>query len=277
MIKPASLPLTTLEGNLERITYFNQENHFTIARLKASKTQARVTVLGFMTPVSPGETLKLEGKWETHPKFGQQFRFTSYFITLPSSVEGIRKYLESGIIKGIGPQMARRLTNRFGDETFDIIEKNPKRLLEVEGIGKAKSALISNAWNEHHLFRSLTGFLKEMGIKTSHGAKILRTYDKEAEAVIRNNPYCLANDIPGIGFEIADVIARNLGIAEDHPERVKAGLIHMLSQAQNDGHVFVYLSDLVRRAEDLFRLNPDAFTDAMDALVSENAIVVETL
>ncbi len=276
MIKPAPLSTATLEGHLERITYFNDENHYTIGRLKTVKTGTRVTVVGFMPKVGPGERLKLEGKWETHPKYGQQFRFSSYTIMLPSSVEGIRKYLESGIIKGIGPQMARRLITCFGEETLDIIEKNPERLLHIEGIGKAKADLISKAWQEHHVFRRLTDFLKEMGVPSVFSAKIQRIYGPEAETVIRNNPYCLADDIPDNGFDVADAIARNLGIAGSHPERAKACLIHILNQAQNDGHVFVPKDRLIEYCENSFMITTQAVEKAMDALVFESAIVVET-
>jgi exodeoxyribonuclease V alpha subunit len=170
--KKTNLNLMTLEGQLERITYFNAETHYTVARLTAGQSRKPITIVGYMAGVSPGEALRMRGQWETHPKYGQQFKIGSYEITLPATVDGIRRYLESGIIKGIGPFMAARLVNAFGAQTFEIIAKTPARLLEVEGIGETKAALICHAWKEHRALRELMQFLQEMGVKTSFSAKI---------------------------------------------------------------------------------------------------------
>ncbi|MFH1992459.1 MAG: helix-hairpin-helix domain-containing protein [Pseudomonadota bacterium] len=220
--------VTTLEGQLERISYFNAESHYTIATLKTSKTDNLVTVVGPMAGVSAGQGLRLKGTWETHPKYGQQFKIESYEITLPASVGGIKKYLESGIIKGIGPSMATRLVRRFGSETLEIIEKHPEHLLEVEGIGKAKAALICNAWRDHHVIRGLMQFLQEMGVKASFCARIFKEFGLDAVNVIRRDPYRLANDIPGIGFYVADAVARRLGAPKDDPKRMGACIRHLM-------------------------------------------------
>ena len=150
-----------LEGDLERIAYFNERTHYTIARLKTAALARPVTLVGFMGGVQPGETIHVSGHWETHPKYGQQLRVKTYEVKLPATVQGIRQYLKSGIVKGLGPQLVERLVNRFGADTLSVIEEDPGRLTEVEGIGKGKASLIVAAWNEHHVLRALMRFLQE--------------------------------------------------------------------------------------------------------------------
>jgi exodeoxyribonuclease V alpha subunit len=270
-----SLPLTVLEGKLEQITYFNKETLYIIAKLKPGNTDNLVTVVGFMGGVSPGEALKIMGEWETHPKYGQQFRIKSYNVTLPASVEGIRNYLKSGIIKGIGPMMAGRLVKRFGADTLNVIENCPEKLLEVEGIGKTKAASISNAWKDHHAIRSLMQFLQEAGVKTSYSAILLKEYGLDALNIIQSNPYCLANDIPGIGFYMADAIALKLGKLENEPERAGACIIHLIQQSANDGHVFAYLDQLTARCKNLFQIESEAAEQAIEDLSASGELIIE--
>jgi exodeoxyribonuclease V alpha subunit len=270
-----SLPINTLEGCLERITYFNTENHYTIAKLKTSKTHNIVTIVGTMAAVNPGQTLKIKGTWETHPRYGHQFKITSYELVLPATIHGIRKYLGSGIIKGIGPSMANRIVSCFGEKTFEIIEKEPEKLLEVNAIGKAKAALICNAWKDHHVARSLMQFLQNMGVQTSYCAKILKEYGPDAINIISKDPFRLTRDIPGIGFYFADTVARKLGIEKDHPRRVEACIIHVMEQGANQGDVFVYKDQLVDRCKNLFQINPDATLDEIDRLCDARQMVVE--
>ncbi|OEU67348.1 MAG: recombinase RecD [Desulfobacterales bacterium PC51MH44] len=267
--------MTTLEGHLERITYFNAENNYTIAKLKTSKTHNLVTVVGSMVAVSPGQALKIKGTWQTHPKYGQQFKIKSYQVTLPATIDGVRKYLESGIIKGIGPSMASRIVGRFGTKTFEIIEKNPQKLLEIEGIGKAKAALICNAWEDHHLARGLMQFLQEMGVTTSYCAKIIKEYGMDALNIIRSDPYRLPTDIPGIGFYFADTIAQKLGVPKDEPRRVKACIMHVIQQVANKGHVFIYEDQLLERCKNLFQIERDKAYDELDALSAAGELVIE--
>jgi exodeoxyribonuclease V alpha subunit len=267
--------MTTLDGHLERITYFNEENHYTIAKLKVSKTHNLVTVVGHMAVVSPGQPLKIKGSWVTHPKYGQQFKITSYEITLPATVEGIRKYLGSGVIKGIGPAMADRLVDRFGTETFEIIEKSPEKLLDIAGIGKAKTALICNAWKDHHVARGLMQFLQEMGVATAYSGKILGEYGRDAVEVIRGNPYRLAADIPGISFYFADTIARKLGVPKDESSRVRACIFHVMQQFINEGHVFAFENQLLEHCRNLFQLDDTAVLNTMDELADSGELVIE--
>ena len=269
------LHTTTLEGHLERITYYNPENHYTIAKVKTIKTHNLVTIVGSLVAVSPGQALKIKGAWETHPKYGQQFKIKSYEVTLPATIDGIRKYLESGFIKGIGPAMANRIVSRFGAGTFQIIEKNPEKLLEVEGIGKAKAALICNAWKNHHVARDLMQFLQEMGVNTSYCAKILREYGMDAVKIIRTDPYRLSTDISGIGFYFADTIAQKLGAPKDDPRRVKRCIIHLLQQFANQGHVFAYENQLFESCINLFQIERDLTCDALDALSAAGELVIE--
>jgi exodeoxyribonuclease V alpha subunit len=270
-----SLPLTVLEGKLEQITYFNKETLYIIAKLKPGNTENLVTIVGFMGGVSLGEALKIMGEWETHTKYGQQFRIKSYDVTLPASVEGIRNYLKSGIIKGIGPMMAGRLVKRFGADTLNVIENCPEKLLEVEGIGKTKAASISNAWKDHHAIRSLMQFLQEAGVKTSYSAILLKEYGLDALNIIQSNPYCLANDIPGIGFYMADAIALKLGKLENEPERARACIIHLIQQSANDGHVFAYLDQLTARCKNLFQIESEAAEQAIEDLSASGELIIE--
>lgn len=275
MLTNESFPMTTLDGHLERITYFNEENHYTIAKLKINKTHNLVTVVGHMTVVSPGQALKIKGTWETHPKYGQQFKIKSYEITLPATVDGIRKYLGSGVIKGIGPAMADRLVNHFGTETFEIIEKSPGKLLDIEGIGKAKAALICNAWKDHHVARGLMQFLQEMGVATSYCGKILGEYGRDAVDIIRSDPYRLSADIPGISFYFADTIAQKLGVPKDESRRVKACIIHVMQQFINEGHVFAFEDQLLEHCRNLFQLENTIVLDTIDVLAGSGELVIE--
>ncbi|MBW2166610.1 MAG: ATP-dependent RecD-like DNA helicase [Deltaproteobacteria bacterium] len=215
------------------------------------------------------------GEWETHPKYGQQFRIKSYDVTLPASVEGIRNYLKSGIIKGIGRLMAGRLVKRFGADTLNVIENCPEKLLEVEGIGKTKAASISNAWKDHHAIRSLMQFLQEAGVKTSYSAILLKEYGLDALNIIQSNPYCLANDIPGIGFYMADAIALKLGKSENKPERARACIIHLMQQFSNEGHVFAYLDQLTARCKNLFQIESEAAEEAIEDLSASGDLIIE--
>ena len=270
------LPITTLEGELERITYSSPETHYTIAKLKTSKTRNMVTIVGSMPAVKPGQFLKIEGAWETHPKYGQQFKIESYEETLPATISGIRKYLASGIVKGIGPSTASRIISRFGAKTFEIIEKHPERLVEVDGVGQAKAGLISDAWKYNHAARGVMQLLQNSGVKTAYCAKILNTYGADAVNIIRNDPYRLATDIPGIGFYFADRIALKLGVSRDDTQRVRACIIHVIQQFINEGHVFVFENQLVVQCTNLFQLETDLTRYSIEKLSADGELVTET-
>jgi exodeoxyribonuclease V alpha subunit len=270
-------PLHSLEGQLEWITYFSEKTHYTIARLKPSNLDTGITVVGYLAGVGPGETIKAMGTWETHRKYGQQFKIQSFEVTLPAEIDGIRKYLASGKIKGIGPSMASRLIEIFGADTLEVIENKPERLLEVEGIGEVKAAMIRTAWLEHHTLRSLMQFLKEMGVNTAYGARIYKAYGPEAIDRMREDPYALAKDIPGDGFLVADTIARKLGVETEDPDRVRACIMHLLSQNANDGHTFAEQENLTARCENQFRISRGTIAMTIDEMAAAKAIVVEPI
>jgi exodeoxyribonuclease V alpha subunit len=269
------LPTTFLEGELERVTYFNAENHYTIAKLKTSKTNSIVTIVGTMPTVKAGQFLKIEGTWEIHPKYGQQFKISSYKETLPATIDGIRNYLKSGVVKGIGHSTADKMVNHFKTEVFDIIEKYPEKLLEIEGIGEAKAELICNAWKYNHAARGLMQLLQEAGVKTSYCAKMLKQYGTDAINVIRNDPYRLALDIPGIGFYLADRIALNLDHPRDDPARVRACVIHVMQQFTNEGHVFAYEHQLIEHCRRHYQMESDIIGNSLETLVAEKELVIE--
>jgi exodeoxyribonuclease V alpha subunit len=269
--------MITLEGHLERITYFNETNHYTIARLKPANLDTGVTIVGYLAGVSPGETIKARGTWETHPRYGQQFKIQSFDVTLPAAVEGIRKYLASGIVKGIGPSMAARMVTAFGENTLEIIENSPERLLEVEGIGDAKAAAIHEAWHAHHTLRSLMQFLQQMGVQTVYGAQIYKACGPDAVDLIRQDPYRLAEDIPGVGFLIADTIAQQLGVEKEDPERVRACILHMMMRNADDGHAFAEEENLYARCEHQFQIDRRVVQHAIEEMAAAKVLVVEPI
>ncbi len=268
---------TTVEGHLEHITYFNEDTHYTIARLKPAGLTAAVTVVGYLAGVSLGETIKINGRWETHPKFGQQLKIDSFEVTLPAGIDGIRTYLGSGIVKGIGPSLAARMVKAFGAQTLEIIEGHPERLVEVDGIGESKAALIQSAWSKHHALRGLMQFLQKMGIQTSYCAKIFKEYGPDAVTLIQEDPYVLADDFPGAGFLIADTIARKQGVENEDPERVRACILHLIMQNAEDGHTFAESENLFSRCENQFQISPMAIEIAIDELIEANVIIVEPM
>ena len=269
--------MTTLEGHLERITYYNEENHYTIARLKTDSTQTLVTVVGYMPAVSPGEALKIKGTWETHPRYGQQLKIQSYEVTLPASVDGIKNYLRSGFIRGIGAAMADKLVDHFKEHTLEVIEKNPSKLLEVSGIGRSKAASITQAWKEQHAVRGLMQFLQEYGVNTSYSGKILKAYGLDAVNAIQSNPYRMAVDIPGIGFHLADTIALKLGAGKDEPARIKACIIFRMLQFADDGHIFAYEDELLQICAKLLKIESENIKSILAVLADEKEIVMEKM
>jgi exodeoxyribonuclease V alpha subunit len=269
--------MISLVGHLERITYFNAQNHYTVAQFITAKTHNKITIVGNLPAPSPGQTMRIKGEWQDHPKFGQQFKIKFFETELPASVEGIRKYLASGLIKGIGPMIADRLVAHFGPHALEIIENNPEKLVAVEGIGKAKAALIGDAWRNHHAMGSLMHFLQEMGIKTGYCAKIYQQYGAASMDIIRTDPYRLTKDIPGIDFYIADTLARKMGLSEDMPTRIRECIFFVLHQHVNEGHTFIYENHLLDRCETLFQIECGTIQQLLEKLAASGELVVEVL
>lgn len=267
----------TLEGQLERIVYFNDESLYTVARLKVGNIPELVTVVGNLAGIAPGEVLKLSGTWEVHPKYGQQFKASGCHVSFPAKVQGIEKYLGSGLIRGIGPEMAKRLVERFGDKTLEVIEHRPEDLLGVEGIGEKRLEMICKAWEDQREVRDVMIFLQGHGVSTGYSAKILKQYGQNAIRVVRENPYRLAGDIFGIGFVIADRIAEKIGIPKDALIRAEAGILHVLEKMCEQGHVYGVYDDVLRGAEDLLEMSRSVLKKAFSNLISSKLIVVEDL
>jgi exodeoxyribonuclease V alpha subunit len=267
--------LIELQGQIERITYQNEENHYTIARIKVQGQKNLVTIVGNLVSVSPGEVLRLKGAWDRHPKYGEQFKVASYESVIPATVKGIERYLGSGLIKGIGPVMAKRLVEKFGAATLDIIETDAARLQEVDGIGSKRIGMIQTAWEEQKEVRNVMLFLQGHEVSSSYAAKIYRQYGKESIRVVRENPYRLAEDIFGIGFLTADRIAMKLGIPKDSELRAEAGIMYVLQKLADEGHVYYPHEPLLEECRNILDIDTAAVSTAMKKTEGEKKIVVE--
>src|SRR5579884_2209902 len=215
-------PLDTIEGTLERITFHNAENGYTVARLMPEGGRDVVTILGSFTNPVVGETLICRGHWTRHPQWGSQMQVQEYETLRPATATAIEKYLGSGMVRGIGPVTAKRIVAKFGEETLDIIEKRPRKLLLVEGIGEKKLGQIKDAWAAQREIRNIMVYLQGHGVSPTYAVKIYKTYQGRAIDIVERNPYQLAADIWGIGFKTADKIAQNIGFAPDDPRRIEA-------------------------------------------------------
>jgi exodeoxyribonuclease V alpha subunit len=269
--------LTELCGQIEKITFTNEENGFTIARVKVRGSHGLVTVVGTMMSPMVGEILEMRGEWSTHPNFGEQFKVLEYKTKVPVTTYGIRKYLGSGMIKGLGPVMAGRIVDRFGKKTLDIIENDIQRLAEVEGIGKKRIAMITGAWDEQREIRDVMLFLQSHGVSSGYAVKIFKQYGNQAIAVVKDNPYRLAGDIFGIGFVTADQIAAKLGIAQDAQIRVEAGILYVLNQLSDEGHVYFPYEPLISKSSEILGVGRDIVARALGILAVDQKIIIENL
>ncbi|MEV6260384.1 ATP-dependent RecD-like DNA helicase [Streptomyces sp. NPDC051784] len=264
-----------LEGVLERITYANEENGYTVARVDTGRGAGDLlTVVGSLLGAQPGESLRMEGRWGSHPQFGKQFMVDNYTTVLPATIQGIRRYLGSGLIKGIGPVMADRITTHFGVDTLDIIEQHPKRLVEVPGLGPKRTKMIAAAWEEQKAIKEVMVFLQSVGVSTSIAVRIYKKYEDASISVVRSQPYRLAADVWGIGFLTADRIAQAVGIPHDSPERVKAGLQYALSQSTDQGHCFLPEERLIADGVKLLQVDTGLVIDCLAELAEDPEGVV---
>ncbi len=271
------IPLAELRGQIERITFTNEENGYTVAKVKVYGRSELVPVLGNLMSPTPGAILKMWGKWSTHPKFGEQFEVIRYETQVPATEHGIEKYLGSGLIKGVGPKMAKRIVKMFKAETLDIIESNIERLAEVPGIGKKRIAMITKAWEEQKEIRNVMLFLQSHGVSAGYATKIFKQYGKESIKVVTENPYRLAMDIFGIGFVTADKIAEKLGFAKDSILRAQAGILYVLHKLADEGHVYYPYEELVEKSMELLGVEREVITEALGAIALEKRIVIEDL
>jgi exodeoxyribonuclease V alpha subunit len=269
--------LESISGSVERVTFVNPETGWTVARLRRPGRRELVTIVGNLVALTPGESLELAGAWEEDPRYGTQFRVERYRSSSPSTTEGIRRYLGSGLIRGIGPKMAERLVEAFGDETLQVIEENPNRMYNLPGFGKGRVESIKAAWQEQREIRNVMVFLQSHGVGAAFATKIYRRYGDEAIDQVQSNPYRLAIDIDGIGFLTADRIAARLGIAGTAAERVEAGVLHVLQEASSEGHVFLPETQLVRAAAELLDIDEEPIQRAIEALAADDRVVAEPL
>src|SRR3954447_4522622 len=243
-----------LEATLERITFANPQTGYTVARVDTGRGSDLVTVVGSLLGAHPGGTLRLRGRWGAHPQFGRQFQVEDFATVLPATVQGIRRYLGSGLVKGIGPKLAERIVGHFGADALRVIEEEPGRLAEVPSLGPKRTRLITAAWEEQRAIKEVMVFLQGVGVSTSLAVKIFRQYGGASIDVVRAEPYRLAADVWGIGFRTADAIATAVGIPHDSTERVEAGLQYVLSEATGQGHCFLPEADLVARAVEMLQV-----------------------
>ncbi|MBB4892276.1 exodeoxyribonuclease V alpha subunit [Streptomyces olivoverticillatus] len=267
--------LAVVEGVLERITYANEESGYTVARVDTGRGGGDLlTVVGALLGAQPGESLRLEGRWGSHPQYGRQFTVENYTTVLPATIQGIRRYLGSGLIKGIGPRIAERIVSHFGTDTLDVIEQEPKRLIEVPGLGPKRTKSIGAAWEEQKAIKEVMLFLQGVGVSTSIAVRIYKQYGDASISVVRNQPYRLAADVWGIGFLTADRIAQSVGIPHDSPDRVKAGLQYALSQSADQGHCFLPEEQLIADAVKLLQVDTGLVIDCLAELAADEEGVV---
>ncbi len=276
--------VAVLDGVLERVTFCNPETGHTIARIAPDRGIGRgpvsaaselVTAVGLLLGAQAGESLRLRGRWSSHPKYGRQFEVWSYTTVLPATEQGIRRYLGSGLIKGIGPVMATRMVDHFGVDIMHVIDDDPARLVEVPGLGPKRCARITAAWAEQRAIKEVMVFLQGVGVSTSLAVKIYKKYGDESVETVKREPYRLAADIWGIGFKTADTIAASVGIARDSPERIKAGLVHTLSQAADGGHCYLPESELVAEGVKILGVPQGAVAAQVPDLAAEELAVCD--
>ncbi len=264
-------------GILERLTYHNEENGYTVARLAVEGSRDLLTIVGnFSNPVV-GEQLVCEGQWTSHREFGRQFQVERYHTSKPATVFAIEKYLGSGLIKGVGPVMAKRMVERFGLETLDIIEHQSSRLRQVEGIGEKRIGMIRAAWEEQREIRRVMLFLQEKGVSATYAVKIYKAYGDSAIEKVEENPYRLAQDIWGIGFKTADKIAQQIGVPTDSERRIEAGLLYTLSEATDHGHLYLPEPKLITAAAEILAVEIAKLPSVLDSMAASDTVKAEDI
>ena len=271
-----------LKAEVVGVTYFNPLNGYLVARVRATGEPGQVTVVGNLGQVAPGETLELTGDWRDHPKFGRQFEAATCRQVLPATINGIKRYLASGMIRGVGPVLAQRLVDKFGAEVLEILDNDPRRLRAVEGLGRKKLDSVVESWREQREIRDLMLFLQSHEVSPTHAARIFKQYGRGAVDKLKENPYDLAYELRGVGFRTADRMALKLGFTFDSPERIEAAVIYALFQASEQGHLFLpgeKLTPTVCRmleTEDGI-IEPEAVDHALDGLEEKGKVKVQRL
>ena len=274
-----------LTGSVERITYYNPENGYSVIRLRPDRSPPRglspeglATVVGNLPELTPGEHLRLGGRWTNHATHGLQFQAETCEQILPATAAGIQRYLGSGLVKGIGPRLAERIVGRFGLRTLEVIEGQPGRLREVADIGPKRARLIARAWEEQKQVKEIMLYLHSQGVSTGLAVKIYKQYGDLSLEIVRSDPYRLARDIHGVGFKTADRLAQSLGLPVDHPARLEAGLVYALNEMTGEGHVYAPRQVLEQRAGELLgEVPPESIPPAVDRLALDERVRLELL
>ena len=260
---------------VERITYQNAENGYTVLKCAVKNYKDLVTVVGMMPDTHVGSVLSLEGFWKVDAKYGRQFSVQKFEETLPATVYGIEKYLGSGLIKGIGPKFARRIVEKFGKDTLEVIEENPNALIEVEGIGKVRVERIKTSWQEQKEIKNIMLFLQGHEVSTSHATKIFKAYGSESIQIVKENPYRLADDIWGIGFKTADSIAAKMGIEKDRFIRLRSGILYTLNKLSESGHCYAVREQLIEKAIQLLEVDAPELEITLDEMIRADDVIKE--
>lgn len=266
-------PEARIKGVLERFIFSNPETHFCVGELQTAEGKGSITITGVLPQVQCGETLELQGYWDDHRQHGRQFKIASFKTALPSSVYGIRKYLGSGMVPGVGKVYANKIVDTFGSDTLKIIDEDSGRLREVPGIGPKRAREIKAAWEEQHTFRNLMMFLQTYGVGVRNCLRLQKRYGGEAEQVLRQDPYLIAREVDGIGFKTADQIARNLGFGNQSAERIDAGTIHWFKEKEREGHTGLTETDLIEQAAQLLEIDPEAVESRLPELKKSGVLV----
>ena len=273
----ADNPLINIQGSIERVTFHSESSGFCVLRIKVKSYRELITVIGSAASVTAGEYVECLGFWTNDRQHGQQFKATVLKIVAPTTLDGIEKYLGSGMVKGIGPHFAKKLVKAFGELVFDVIEQSPERLLELPGIGKKRQQRVTNAWSEQKIIREIMVFLQSHGVGTSRSVRIYKTYGEEAIKKVRENPYRLALDIHGIGFKTADTLAQKLGIAPDSLIRAQAGVRHVLQEWSSEGHCAADRQTLCAMAVKLLAIPVAIIDAAITAELVEGNLIAEII
>ena len=258
---------------IERITYQNPQNGYTVLKAAAKGYTELVTIVGTMPDTHVGSVLSLEGFWKVDAKYGRQFSVEEFEETLPATVYGIEKYLGSGLVKGVGPKFAKRIVQKFGKDTLDVIEEHPDSLLEVEGIGKIRMERIKKSWQEQKEVKNIMLFLQSHEVSTAHATKIFETYGSDSISIVRDNPYRLADDIWGIGFKTADQIAEKLGIGKEKFVRLRSGILYTLNKLSEEGHCYAVREQLIGKAEELLEVEAPELEMTLDEMLRTKDVI----
>lgn len=264
-----------LRGVVERITYENEDTGYSVIKIKSKGYIDLITVVGSMATVNVGSVVTLKGLWVSNPKYGRQFEVKEWEESLPASIYGIEKYLGSGLIKGIGPVYAKKIVNLFKEETMNIIEENPDKIIEVPGIGKKRVEMIKKAWQDQKEVKNIMIFLQSYGVSTSFGSRIYKVYGNDSVEVMKENPYKLADDVYGIGFKTADALAAKLGIDRESFKRCRAGIFYTLSHLSEEGHCYATSEQLVEKCVEILEIEEPKIVMSVDYLCKEKELIRE--